>query len=208
MLRKLLPKSPIFFDFFEQHAQLICLGAEKFYRWVSAPELASFSCAAEIKIIEREADIVAHNCIEALHKTFITPIDREDIHHLIKTMDDIIDEIEAAAARIALYKLNVMTPEIVQLAQVLQKPIQEVASAVLLLRDLKGEEIRSRCVKINFFENEMDDLSNVSVAALFSQSSDPLLIMKWKEIYEYLENAADRCEDVANILEGIVLEND
>jgi uncharacterized protein len=123
-------------------------------------------------------------------------------------MDDIIDEIEAASSRIALYQLVIMTPEVVQLAQLLQKPIHEVSEGVRLLRDLNPEGIRARCVKINFFENEMDELLNTSVATLFKQTADPLLVIKWKEIYEHLENAADKCEDVANILEGIVLEND
>jgi len=208
MFKNLLPKTPVFFDFFEQHAQLICQVSQAFYEWVSSPELTSFSPARNIKAIEHKADAIAHNCIETLHKTFITPFDREDIHRLISTMDDIIDEIEAAASRIALYQLSVMTPEVTLLSQALQKPIHEISEGVHLLRGLKGDEIRARCVKISFYESEIDEILSASVATLFKQTSDALWVIKWKEVYEHLEGASDKCEDVANILEGIVLEND
>lgn len=203
-----MPKTPVFFDFFEQHAQLIDEGARLLYSWVSAPVFDPTSGAKQIKAIEHRADIVAHDCIEAIHKIFITPIEREDIHLLITRMDDVIDEIEAAARHIELYQLKVMTPEVIALSKSLQNPVKEVFEAVRLLRKLEGKEIRAHCQKINFYENEIDDLLSASVVTLFQQTQDPILIMKWKEIYEYLENASDRCEDVANILEGIVLEND
>lgn len=208
MFRHLLPQTPVFFDFFEEHARLICQAASELLGWVSTGEVQSFSPAENIKGIERSADMVAHNCIEALHKTFITPIDREDIHRLISRMDDIIDEIEAAAAHIALYRLKTMTPAVIELAQVLQNPVQEVSKAVQFLRKLQGKEIRASCIKINYFENQMDELLKTSLALLFERTKDPIEIIKWKEIYENLEDASDRCEDVANILEGIVLEND
>lgn len=208
MFRNLFPKSPLFFDFFEQHAQLISESAEVFYKWVSAPQFDPTITADKIKSIEHDADLVAHRCIEALHKTFITPIDREDIHLLISNLDNIIDEIEAAARHIELYHLETMTPEVIKLSQSLQKPIWELTQALPYLRNMQGDTIRVHCENINFYENEMDDLLNTSVATLFQHNHDPILIMKWKEIYEHLESASDRCEDVANILEGIVLEND
>jgi uncharacterized protein Yka (UPF0111/DUF47 family) len=146
--------------------------------------------------------------VEALHKTFITPIERDDIYRLIGKMDDIMDYVEAAAERIALYKLTVMTADVKDLADVLVRATKELEAAIKLLRDMgNAEAISKKCIDINRLENESDSILRAAVARLFDEEQDTRLIIKWKEIYENLENATDRCEDVANIIEGVVLEH-
>jgi len=123
-------------------------------------------------------------------------------------MDDIMDYVEAAAERIALYKLNVMTADVKDLADVLVRATKELEAAIALLRDMSNAEaISKKCIDINRLENEADSILRVAVARLFDEEQDTRTIIKWKEIYENLENATDRCEDVANIIEGVVLEH-
>jgi predicted phosphate transport protein (TIGR00153 family) len=205
---RLLPRETSFFDFFEKHAALTMLGAQEFLELVtSAHHIEAKS--KRIKEIEHESDVVTHNCVEALHKTFITPIERDDIHRLITRMDDIMDLIEAAAERIALYELTEMTEGAKQLADVIVRAAKALDEAVRSLRDMKhAETILQKCVEINRLENEGDVILRKATAKLFRESAnDAINVIKWKEIYEYLENATDRCEDVANIIEGVVLEN-
>ena len=164
--------------------------------------------AKRIKEIEHETDVITHRCVEALHKTFITPIERDDIYRLITKMDDIMDFIEAAAERIGLYELTTMTPEVVDLSDTLVRQTQEVEEAIRGLRDLKHpKRILEKCVDINRLENEADAILRRALARMFKEEKDPILIIKWKEVYEHLENATDRAEDVANIIEGAVLDN-
>ena len=152
--------------------------------------------------------MITHHCVEALHKTFITPIERDDIYRLITKMDDIMDFVEAASERIALYEIKDMTPEVKDLADVLVRAAEEVAHACSLLRNMKNAEaIIKDCIDINRLENEADAILRNAVARLFKEEKDPITIIKWKEVYEHLENATDRCEDVANIIEGVVLEH-
>jgi uncharacterized protein len=207
MFRKLLPRETSFFDFFEQHAALTLKGAQEFRALVTAEGNLAAS-ARRVKEIEHECDTVTHRCVEALHKTFITPIERDDIHRLISRMDDIMDYVEAASERITLYDLTEMTPEIRELAGVLVKSSEKVEAALRGLRDMKNAKpILEACVDVNRLENEADAILRIAVARLFREAKDPILVIKWKEIYENLENATDRCEDVANIIEGVVLEN-
>ena len=206
MLRKLLPRETSFFDFFEQHAELTLEGANEFLALVNTPVNIEAK-ARRIKEIEHETDVITHRCVEALHKTVITPMDSTQIHRLITRMDDVMDAIEAAAERIALYKLRVMTPEVQAMADVLRSSTQVVLEACQLLRNIRDPEaILKKCIDINRFENEADAILRCAVARLFDQENDPVLIIKWKEIYESLESAADRCEDVANIIENVILD--
>lgn len=207
MLRRFLPYQINFFDFFNRHAHLITQSAMELQTMMSQPQNI-FHQAEMIHQIEHQADRVTHQCVEALHKTFITPFEREDIHHLISKMDDIIDEIETVAHRISLYKFQTIKEEARELAEIVAQSVQEVEDVVNLLQDFKSQEIRAKCVSINQLENHADHIFNHSLAKLFENEVDPLSIMKWKEIYEHLENATDRCEDVANIIEGIVLEHE
>ena len=171
--------------------------------------------AAELAPIVADADgllagldEITHAVVEALHTTFITPIDRNDIHRLITKMDDIMDMVEAAADRLALYDLPKMTPEAGDLARCLVSSAEHVLSAVSGIRDLgKPNGILQHCIEINRLENVADSILRGALVRLFREEKDPIAIIKWKEIYETLESATDRCEDVANIIEGVVLEN-
>lgn len=207
MFGRLLPRETSFFDFFEQHAAMTVQGAQEFLS-LATTGANVFAKAKRIKEIEHECDTITHHCVEALHKTFITPIERDDIYRLISKMDDIMDYVEAAAERIALYKLSQMTAEVRDLADVLLRSTQEIEATVKLLRNMENAaEISRKCIDINRLENESDSILRAAVARLFDEEQDTKMIIKWKEIYENLENATDRCEDVANIIEGVVLEH-
>src|SRR6266403_1767543 len=143
--------------------------------------------AARVKAVEHQGDEITHTVIERLHQTFITPIDRGDIHELISRMDDVLDLIEASAERIALYGLRTIEPEARELADVLEKAVEEMGAAVGTLRDLKDRpRLLAHCTEINRLENVGDQLLRRAVARLFRESSDPIHVIKWKEIYDYL----------------------
>ena len=207
MFGRLLPREVSFFDYFERHAALTVQGTREFLSLV-ATGANVMAKAKRIKEIEHETDVITHQCVEALHRTFITPLEREDIHRLISRMDDVMDYVEAAAERIVLYEIKEMTPEVRDLADVLVRATEEVEKALRGLRDMKhAGEIVKRCIDVNRLENEGDAILRNAVARLFREEKDPILVIKWKEIYENLESATDRCEDVANILEGVVVEH-
>jgi uncharacterized protein len=207
MFGRFLPKETSFFDFFEQHAALTVDGTKEFVSMVTSSANIEAK-ARRIKEIEHETDVITHRCVEALHKTLITPLDPDQIHRLITRMDDVMDFVEAAAERVALYRLSEMTPEVKDLADVLYRAAQEMFEACRLMRNLKDPQtILRKCVDINRLENEADAILRRAVARLFDEEKDAITIIKWKEIYEALESASDRCEDVANIIEGVVLEN-
>jgi uncharacterized protein len=208
MIRRFLSRSDTnFFELFDRHAGLTVQGCKEFLSLVStgANVLAK---ARRIKEIEHEADAITHQCQEALHRTFITPLERDDIHRLASRLDDVIDLVDSAAERIALYQLTQMTPEVTNLADVLVRAASMVEVAVHGLDDMRNADaIRSSAAEISRLEQEADSILRAAVARLFSEEQDTRTLIKWEEIYESLEEAADRCEDVANILEGIVLEH-
>ena len=206
MFEKLMPREVAFFDYFENMGAKISEGCaavlDLLEDYTNVPDKAR-----RIKVIEHEGDLITHQCIEMLHKTFITPFDRDSIHRLITKMDDILDLAEAVSDRISVYEMTTPTDEAKQLARVLVFSAEEVGKAVRGLRSMKNaQEILKRCVEINRLENEADTLLRLAVGKLFKTERDPLTVMKWKELYEGLEEATDRCEDVANLVEGIVLE--
>jgi len=168
-----------------------------------APELAK-----RINDLEHEGDKITHDCVAALHQTWITPLDREEIHALISRLDDVLDSIEAASERVLLFEITESTPEGLELCRAVVTSCEAVHSAVQSLRDLKhSKRLLELCVEINKHENTADLCYRTAVAKLFKSGSDPLLVMKWRDIYDHLETATDRCEDVANIIEGVVLEH-
>lgn len=208
MLRWFLPREEDFFGLFERHAALTVEGAKEMQRLI-AGDADMPALVARIRDIEHEADLITHTCVERLHKTFITPLDRDAIHQLITRMDDVMDYIEAAAVAVSLYALSEMTAPARALAEVLVRATESVAVAVAGLQNVKrrAEDIRQACIEVNRLENEGDDILQSALAELFRGATDPLLVLKWKEVYEALENATDRCEDVANVIEGVVLEH-
>ena len=166
---------------------------------------AAAEYAKIVKDIEHAGDKITHHTLETLHKTFITPLDRDEIHQLISGMDDILDFVDATGQRIVMYDIQDVTPEAHELGTVLLEAVEQVQEAVSGLRGLKYPmDLLKICVEINRLENEGDAILRKSMARLFKESTDPIYIIKWKEIYEFLENALDSCEDVANLIEGIV----
>jgi predicted phosphate transport protein (TIGR00153 family) len=207
MLRWLLPRDEDFFGLFERHAALTVEGAREMQRLVQGGQNVR-TRAARIKEIEHETDVITHACVERLHKTFITPFDRDDIHRLITRMDDVMDYIDSAAIAVMLYELTDMTPPVRELADVLVRSTESVAVAVSGLKNVKqSKAILDACIEVNRLENQGDEILRGALAELFRGAKDPLLVLKWKEVYEALENATDRCEDVANVIEGVVLEH-
>lgn len=195
-----------FFDFFEHHAEKTLEAARLLYGMLEDRKDTEAD-AARIKSIEHEGDQITHRAMEVLHQSFLTPIDRSDIHRLISRLDDILDLVDSTAERIWLYRLRDSEPEALELAAVLIKAVIEVNKAMTQLRDLKDRDrIIETCKEINRYENAADALIRKAVARLYNEEKDAIHVLKWKEIYDYLEDAVDRCEDVANVLEGVALE--
>ncbi len=207
MLRWFLPREEDFFGLFERHATLTVEGAKQMRQLVHGDQDIA-ALAGRIKEIEHETDLITHACVERLHKTFITPLDREAIHELITRMDDVMDYIESAAAAVKLYELTEMTEPVRALADVLVRATEAMMVAVLGLKNVKqAAGILRACIEVNRLENEGDEILRRALADLFRDATDPLQVLKWKEVYEALETATDRCEDVANVIEGVVLEH-
>jgi len=207
MFKRILPRETGFFDFFEEHSKLSIEACKELNAIASSPaELAAR--AGRIKEIEHEADDITHRCIDALHRTFITPVDRGDIHRLMKRLDDIIDSVDAAVARISLYGITEMRPELKQFTEVLVKATTGIDGAIHNLRRMKKKDaaIQECCAAVYEAEHEGDQILRSALARLFKETNEPFLVIKWKEIFERLEIATDRCEEAANIVEGIVIE--
>ena len=204
---RLLPNDKSFFQLFEQQGHKTVEGCKALLAMINNP--ADLEAQAErVTQIEHECDDITHAVVESLHKTFITPLDRNDIYRLITKMDDIMDMVEAVADRFSLYDVRVMIPDVGEMGRVLVSSAEHVLAAVSSLRDMKKPmAILEHCIEINRLENAADKILRSALARLFREEKDPIAVIKWKEIYETLEAATDRCEDVANIIEGVVLEN-
>lgn len=163
--------------------------------------------AKQIKKIEHDGDTITHNIIKKLDQTFITPIDREDIHQLASAIDDVLDLIEAVADRIVIFKIQKSTPAAQKMAEILEKSTEEIAKGIAALENMSSEIIDKYCVEVDRLENEADRASRDAIAGLFENEKNPIEVIKWKEIYEFLEDATDCCEDVADILESVVLKH-
>lgn len=163
--------------------------------------------AVQLKALEDKGDHITHQLIYLLNKMFVTPLDREDILNLAVQMDDVVDSIEACAARLSIYNLREADRFMSEFAQVLTEQAAEIAEAVDRLKNRDLQKLRENAVKINLLENQGDDLLRKSLSQLFAEEKDPIRIIKLKEIYETLEQATDRAEDVANSLESVVMKN-
>jgi len=163
--------------------------------------------AEGIKRIEQEADTIAHEAMRRLHNTWITPIDREHIHALTSNLDDVLDAVEAVSERIVLFEVRALRPEAIPLCDVLVRSCEKLIEAMRLLPGLKSpERLLALCKEIDELESEADGIFRRAIAALYKRGNDPIDVLKWREIFDYLEEATDRCDDVANLIEGIVLE--
>jgi uncharacterized protein len=201
----LLPREGKFFILFEDSANNAADVAKKLrdllYNWNDVAKGVE-----EIIEMEHKGDAIAHEIISLVHKTFVTPLDREDIALLAHSLDDIVDFMESAADAMNLYKITQPTARSKELADIIVETTQELQKAVSDLRkriDLK--QILKRCVEINRLENMADKVYRAALAELFEETGNITSILKWREIYEYMETASDRCEDVANVLEGVAI---
>ncbi|HOW56979.1 MAG TPA: DUF47 family protein [Smithellaceae bacterium] len=203
----LFPKEEKFFDLFEELADKIEVGSRFFLEMTEKHDYSEANIN-KLKVIEHEADVITHTTYEKMHKTFLTPIDREDIYALVNKMDSILDMIEATAVRIYLYKVKKPDDEIIKQAKILNQAVIKLKSIVHALRDMKNAKmILDGCVEINTLENAGDVALRTIIADLFVKEKDAVELIKWKEIFERIEESIDMCEDVSNILEGIVLKH-
>lgn len=204
---RLFPKTENFFEYFEELANKIEEGGRLFLEMTENHDYSEAK-VAKLKEIEHEADVITHRTYEKMHKTFLTPIDREDIYALVNKMDSILDLIEATAIRIYLYKVKKPDDEIIKQAKILNEAITKVKSIVHAMRNMKNSKmILDCCVEINTLENDGDVVLRTIIADLFIKEKDAIELLKWKEIFERIEEAIDVCEDVSNIVEGIVLKH-
>ena len=201
---RLIPREARFFDDFVAMAEQIRLAATMLEEML-APEKPIWDKADQIKEVEHKCDFLTHEIIQRLHRTFVTPLDREDIHTLARSLDDVMDAIDASASVVRLYSIERVRPDARELARIIKASADEMVKALKALERRKG--VAEPAVEINRLENEADRVHEAAVRRLFQDERDPIEIMKWKEIIDFLEDATDRCEDVANIIEGIVLEN-
>ena len=198
------PKDEDFFELFCRQAVLVRQGCEQLQEMMQRFDRLEERARA-LKEVEHQGDLVAHELFERLNRTFITPLDREDIHGLASGLDDVLDAVETIASRIMLFKITNTTPQAQQLTRIVAECGVQIGQAVGHLKDFKG--LMSFTIEINRLENEADGLSRQAVADLFDGRHDFLDVIRWKEIYGRLENAADQCEDVANVIESIVLKS-
>lgn len=210
-LSRLMPREPKFFELFNQHAQLVVAGSAvlaELLRGFTREEHKREERINQILEIENRADSITHETVALLHRTFVTPLDREDIHRLISRMDDVLDLIQDTAESFQLYDIHNLTPEACELADLVHTCCLRMQKAVALLSDMSQSSQTLRlCNEIDHLESEADRLMRTALSKLFREESDVRQLMKLETVYQLLESATDRCEDVANIIEGVVLEN-
>jgi hypothetical protein len=203
-LQSFMPHNGDFFALFQKQAENIVAGAQAFVsmleHYTGVPEQVQ-----SIKAIEHNGDEITHQIFRKLNQTFITPFDREDIHELCSTMDDVIDLVDAAASRFVLYRVNEVRTGTVELCKVLAAATVELKEAIHAMES--PDKALHRIIEINRLENESDRICRTLIAQLFEEEKNPVEIIKWKEIFEVIETAVDKCEDVSNVIESVILKN-
>jgi hypothetical protein len=205
----LIPREVRFFDLLELQSQTVVRGAKLLQECLESKGSLDdlYLASKRIHDVEHEGDELVHRLMERLNKSFITPLDREDIYELTGRLDDILDYIDAVAKRLVTFKIATVTPHAIELGRILVRGAEETAVGVALLRDLSNSEaIIRQCAKINQLENDADQVMRDALNDLFDGGArEPVEIIKWKDLYEHLEVATDKCEDVANILETVLV---
>jgi predicted phosphate transport protein (TIGR00153 family) len=201
---RLFPKEIDFFEIFDRTSLNITKAASLMVDLMESFDNLE-ARAKEIHEIEQDSDMLTHDIMKKLNKTFITPIDREDLYALASRMDDVIDLIWAVVDRIAVFKIKESTPEAISMSKDLLTTAEVMHKAIKKLKEKNYAHVQEFCIEINRLENRIDRGFRDALGRLFDEVKDPVLIIKWKEVYEHLEDASDRCEDVANVLEAIVL---
>jgi predicted phosphate transport protein (TIGR00153 family) len=209
IIKLLLPRHENFFELFEEDAENLAETGPALQEVVRLrANHERVEKISQIEELEHKGDEITHRIFSELSSSFITPFDREDIHSLASAIDDILDYIQGAAKRIALYGVDEFPAGGIALVDALRKAIDELALAVPLLRDMSNkDQVLRACVRINSLENQADDIFDNAIAGLFKKSVDPIELIKIKEILVGLETATDKCEDAANTLESIILKN-
>jgi predicted phosphate transport protein (TIGR00153 family) len=202
---RLLPREEKFFGYFEQQVKLICRAADLLVEGAESGNTHLANAAHQIKAAEEQADTIIHEIYNRLNSTFVTPLDPEDIHSLASRLDDIIDGIEDCSYRMLEYKIDPLPKNVLELCRIIQTSGQTLTKAFAALS--KGQPLMDYCVEINRLEEAADQLGRTAVRILFETETDAIRIVKLKEIYDYLELTADRCEDVADALQGIHVKN-
>jgi hypothetical protein len=200
-----MPKGRDFFNLFDKQA-LLAVEAASFF--IELCKTGKFDDAniQKMRDIEHEGDILTHEIIDTLNRTFITPFDREDIHALTSELDDVVDLIHSITTRMRLYRLTSADSNLMQFSEVIEQSTRALAKAINGLKEIKRPRpILDHCIEINRLENVGDQLREIAIGSLFENSTDPVSIIKWKEIYEVAEIVLDKCEDVANIVESIIV---
>ena len=205
MIFGLIPKEEAFFDLFKKAAHNMIEGSRLLKDMMEDFRDPSGK-AKRIKEVEHVGDGITHDIATRLNQTFITPIDREDIHDLASALDDILDAVEAVADRFVIYKIAQPTDAAIRLADILYRASVAVGRGVDRV-NMSHAQISECSVEVNSLENEADRVSRDAISGLFEKETDPIAVIKWKEIYETFEAGTDRCEDVANIVERIVLKH-
>ena len=206
VFRRLLPKETDFFEMFARAGENLKDGAALLVELMENLDKSEY-LAKQIYEIEQQGDMMTHEIMRKLNKTFLTPIDREDIHALVGKLDDVLDLIWTCADRAVLFKLKDSRPNAILLSKTLLTSTEVIKKAVSALKDKKYSYIQEYNIEINRLENRADKTFRDALAKLFDEEKDPIQIIKWKNILEHLEDATDACEDVANILESIVLKH-
>jgi uncharacterized protein len=202
---RLLPREEKFYGLFIRQVELISEASRLLLEGARAGNCRLAVAATEIAELEHQADEVIHEIFKRLNLTFITPLDPEDIHSLSSKLDDVADGIEDAVHRLVAYKINPIPPTVVTLAEIIASCCVVLKTAFQALE--KDEKVTAHCIEINRLENEADRLVRTAVADLFENEKDPILLIKLKEVYEFLEDTTDRCEDVADVLQNVVVKN-
>ena len=201
---RLIPREEKFYKDFQALADELKRGARLLEQMV-APEHPVWDKADEIKEVEHKCDFLTHEIIQRLNRTFVTPIDREDIHALARSLDDVMDAIDASASLVRLYRLDRARYGARELAHIISTSTDQVRLALDAME--QNTPLTTHAVEINRLENEADRTHQEAVRRLFDDEHDPILVMKWKETLDFLEDATDRCEDVANVLEGVMVKH-
>jgi predicted phosphate transport protein (TIGR00153 family) len=201
----IIPQDKIFFEILEKQSELVLTAAKLFKEMLKRPEDFSENIK-KMKLVEHEGDEIVHQMIHKLHKSFITPIDQEDLAKLTSLYDDVLDYIDTVANRIFLFKVINPDGVIYKFAEIIEKQVLEVNNALKQIRKMKQEEIEKSFKKVHSLENIADDLHDDSMVNLFKEK-DPIRIIIMKEIYDFLEQITDKCEDVCLVIQDIVLKN-
>ena len=204
MFRKLIPRDEKFFDLFDEIARRLTRAAKLQELLFDEPAKMAEHVAA-IKVVEHEADVLTHDVITRLNKSFVTPFDREDIHELASRLDDVVDLIDGTARRAVMFRITAVREPARQLAAVIVRAADRLEQAVVAIK--KPKVVIERGQEIKALEEEGDAIYHEAVGRLFDGGEDPIEVMRWKELYDTMERTLDQCEDVANVLESIALKN-